>query len=302
MNISASLPNFIVIGAPKSGTTSLYNYLKQHPDIYLPDQKELHYFAYKNLKENSNGPGDKKFLTHVCSTRQEYKKHYLSVNTESAIGEVSPSYLYYSDVSDRIFSELGHVKIIILLRNPVQKAYSQYIHLVSEKRETLLFYDALMAEQSRIDSGWLDIWRYAESTLYTERINKFISVFGKDKVKILLFDELVSRPDEFMRDLFEFLQVDNNFYCDTTRSFNQSRIPKLKILHDLMKRPNSVKTVIKKIVPETIRFTVLEALMNLNTRKKPVMNSRSREYLREYFSADVKNLQQLLGRDLQWLN
>jgi hypothetical protein len=289
------LPNFIVIGAPKSGTTSLFKYLDQHPEIYLPIRKELHYFSYENLKKNSNGPGDREILQRLCATSQEYENNYISVKDENAIGEISPSYLYYSHVSEKILSKLGRIKIIVILRNPIEKAYSQYIHLLSERRESLPFYDALMAERNRQKSGWFDFWLYAESTLYSDRIKRYITVFGKDKVKILLFDNLVSTPEEFMRDLFNFLAVDDSFCCDISRGFNKSRIPRVKIMSDLMKKPNSLKSMIKTVVPEKIRSPLRETLMNLNAIKKPAMDSKSREYLRKYFGADVKNLQELLG-------
>jgi hypothetical protein len=302
MSKSASLPNFIVIGTAKSGTTSLYSYLLQHPDVYLPDQKELHYFTFNHLKENSNGPGDKEFLKYVCSTRQEYENHYLNVNTESAIGEVSPSYLYYSNVSDQIYTELGRVKIIILLRNPVQKAYSQYVHLLGEKRETLPFYDALMAEQSRIDARWLDIWRYAENTLYADRIKKYISVFSRENVKIVLFEDLVKDTEHIMCDLFNFLGVDPDFECDTSRVFNKSSIQRFKIVTDLLKRPNLVKTAAKKIVPEKIRGHLHSALLYLNSRKKPEIGSRAESYLKKYFKADIEEVQRIIGKRLTWLD
>ena len=124
MSKSIRLPSTVIIGAPRSGTTSLFFYVKQHPDIFLPVRKELHYFSYDLLKENVDGPGDQGALASLCATREEYEAHYASVRAEKVIGEVSPSYLYFSQVSERIRSELGEVKIIALLRNPVDKAFS----------------------------------------------------------------------------------------------------------------------------------------------------------------------------------
>lgn len=111
------LPNFIVIGAPRCGTTSLFEYIRQHPDIYLPSQKELHYFSYVHLRKNCYGPGDDLVLARLPATFFEYQAHYAAVTTESAIGEISPSYLYWSDSSERILDELGRIKIVIMLRD-----------------------------------------------------------------------------------------------------------------------------------------------------------------------------------------
>lgn len=302
MNKKVKLPNFIIIGPPKSGTTSLYNYLKQHPDIYLPETKELHYFTYEFLKENANGPGDRDVLPRLCSTYQEYENNYLHVNDEKAIGEISPSYFYYAHVSERIIRELGSVKILMILRNPVQKAFSQYVHMVSEKRETLTFYEALMEERKRAALHWLDIWRYAESTLYADRIKKYIEVFGRDNVKVLLFEEMVNSPDTFMSDLYTYLGVDGSFICDTSRAFNKTRVPRFKFVSDLFKRPNVLKDSLKKFMPEGLRTSLRESVIEMNAIEKPVMDNESRKYLRDFFAEDMKKLQEVLERDLDWLD
>ncbi|HZA66279.1 MAG TPA: hypothetical protein VE592_04975, partial [Geminicoccaceae bacterium] len=136
------LPNFVVAGAAKCGTTSLFHYLKQHPDVFLPAQKELHYFAYDHLSRNSGGPGGARSLDFACATREAYEAHYRAAGSQVAIGEVSPSYFYFDEVSERIETELCAPKIVIILRDPIEKAYSQYMHLVRDNRETLPFFEA----------------------------------------------------------------------------------------------------------------------------------------------------------------
>lgn len=296
------LPNFVIVGAPKSGTTSLFYYLKQHPDIYLPVRKELHYFSYEYLKENTNGPGDKDVLSSLCANRREYESHYIDVRNERMIGDVSPSYLYYSNVSERILSELGKIKIVMILRNPVEKAYTQYMHLIRDNRETLSFYDALMEEQKRMLAGWSDIWRYAESSLYAKKVKKYISVFGPANVKIILFDDLVIAPDEVMRSLFEFLNVDSDVHCDTSKAYNRTGTPKFKMVSDFFAKPNPVKTTVKKFIPEWVRIHIRLVLLDWNTGKKNSMDRKSREYLTKYFGEDIAVLSKILGRELWWLD
>ena len=295
------VPNFIIIGAPKSGTTSLFYYLKQHPDIYLPNRKELHYFTYDLLRENANGPGDRHIITTLCTTRGEYESYYRGVSGQRMIGEVSPSYLYYSSVSERILSELGKIKIIAILRNPVEKAYSQYMHLVRDNLETLTFYNALMKEEERRALGWSDIWRYAESSLYMDRLETYKKVFGPDNVKILFFDDLISDPDNLMRDIFIYLCVNADIRCDTSKTYNRSGKPRFRLIADFFAKPNIIKDIAKRILPDRIRIPLRIALHSLNTGRKDPMDERSKKYLLKYFQKDIESLEGMIARKLHWL-
>ncbi len=298
-----SLPNFILVGAPRCGTTALFQYLGQHPDIYLPRGKELHYFSYEYLKENSKGPGDDSVLAALPATFQEYKAYYVDIEKERAIGEISPSYLYWSDSSERILAELGRVKIIITLRDPVDRAFSQYMHLVSTFRETLGFYDALMEEQHRKHLHWGDIWWYAEHSLYTDKVEKYISVFGTNNVKVIIFEDFIHDKSKALRDLFEFLEVDTDFICDTSRRYNVSGVPHFRFIRDLLTKPNIIKTAAKKIIPGTkIQQYIAASIQKINKREKPEMDSRSRTYLVEYCKHDVERLNALLDRQLPWMS
>lgn len=291
------LPNFVVIGAPKSGTTSLFYYLKQHPQIFLPTRKELHYFAYPLLSEYACGPGDKETLSSLCATRDEYESHYKDVAQETAIGEISPSYLYYADyAAERIREELGRVKIIAIVRDPVEKAYSQYMHLIRDRRETLSFHDALQAETARREARWSDIWRYAESSLYSARLQRYVATFGAENVRVIPFAELTENPQSVLRDLFRFLGVDENFVSDTGRVYNRTGNSRSKLIAQFFSRPNALKSLVKRTVPESIRISVRLAILNWNTGKKDEMDSNAREYLMEYFKDDIANVKQILER------
>jgi len=296
------LPNFLVVGAEKCGTTSLYQYLKQHPDVYLPAKKELHYFTYADIGTIARGPGESDILAFACATEEEYELHYRGAGPHLAVGEVSPSYFYFSQVSERICSELDHPKIIIMLRNPIDKAHSQYMHLVRDNKEKLPLFDALMAEQERIEAGWGPLWRYTESCLYSARISKYLEVFGEGHVKIGLFEELTKDPQAFVRDLFEFLGVAADRAIDTSRVYNKSGRPRSRLLADFLARPNPMTAAARRWVPEKVRDRVKHAVLNLNTGRKDTIDDRSRAYLRERFADDVRELKQILQRRLNWLD
>jgi len=296
------MPNFVVIGAPKCGTTSLFYYLKQHPDIYLPVRKELHFFSFPLLESHSNGPGDKEILSSLCASWDEYKHHYLDVQNEAAIGEVSPSYLFYAEAGQRIKSRLGGVRIIAILRDPIEKALSQYMHMVRDRRETLSFYDALMAEPERRARDWGDIWMYAESSLYVDKLNHYFSAFGRENVRIILLEEFMSQPQKVMADIYGFLGVSMDFSCDTSRVYNKGGNPKSGVVSEFLARPNVAKTLLKRFIPERIRIPMRLALMEWNTGVKDGMDDRSREYLKSYFKDDTARLGKMLSREMNWLS
>lgn len=192
--------------------------------------------------------------------------------------------------------------MVLAIRDPIGKAYSQYMHLVRDNRETLEFYDALMAEEQRMKEGWSAFWRYAESSLYAEKIKKYLQIFGEDHVKIILFEELASTPHLVMHDLFQFLGVDASFRPHTDTVHNKSGKPKSKMLADFIAKPNTVTIVAKKIIPESVRTSVRLALLNINTGSKGKIDSQSQAYLREFFYYDVCEVEQIVGRKLAWLN
>jgi hypothetical protein len=158
-----------------------------------------------------------------------------------------------------------------------------------------------MTEQHRIQEGWAALWRYAESSLYAERIKRYLKVFGRDQVQILLFEDLSASPHLVMHDLFQFLGVDASFCPDTTAVYNRSGRPKSKILADFIAKPNVVTTLARRLLSTSIRTSVRLALLHINTGEKGQMDNASREYLQEYFRRDVDEVENIVGKELQWL-
>jgi hypothetical protein len=296
------LPNFVVIGAPKCGTTSLYYYLGRHPDVYLPRRKELHYFSSEQMVRLVGGPGDAYIVSMICRTRKDYESFYSGVQDERAIGDISPSYFYFPEASERIRDELGSPRIVVLVRDPIEKAFSQYMHLIRDNRETLEFFDALKAEGQRIAEGWAALWRYAESSIYTPRIQKYLDVFGEDRVRIIRFEELTSSRHATLEELFRFLEVDPGFRPDVSMTYNRSGKPRLRFLADLIAKPNPVTSAARRLLPEAVTTSVKNVLRDLNTGRKAELDERSRAYLRDYFMDDVAKLAGLVGTRLDWLD
>ncbi|MFC1812830.1 sulfotransferase domain-containing protein, partial [Thermodesulfobacteriota bacterium] len=182
------MPNFLIVGAAKSGTTSLYSYLNQHPDIFMPKWKELSFFI-----------GDPAGPIHKVKKPEFFLRVFATVANQTAVGEASTSYLYDESAPKRIKEVLGAIKIIIVLRNPVDMAYSLYNHQVRKEGETLENFEAaLEAEADRIRDpifrkkcyGWHANYYYYHRGLYYEQVKRYLDVFGNENVIIFLFEDL----------------------------------------------------------------------------------------------------------------
>jgi len=295
------LPNLVVAGAPKCGTTSLYHYLKQHPEVYLPARKELHYFTREHLARDTAGPGDTVVLRHLCKDRAAYEAEFAGARGEKVLGDISPSYFDFAEVAPAMRRELEDARIVILLRDPVAKAFSQYMHLVRDGRETLCFYDALQAEAERTGRHWSMIWRYAASSLYADRLRHYLDSFGDRRVRIHLFEEFVAQPQSLLEDLWRFLGVDPTVRPDTSRVFNVSSRPRSRALATLVSKRSPLAAVARAVVPPGIRSRITESVRRLNAGRKGEVDQRSRDFLRERFAADVRETEAILGRRLGWL-
>lgn len=295
------LPNFICIGAPKSGTTSLHHYLKQHPEVFLPDKKELHFFAAEDLARRQAGPGDRYVVEEVVKTLDDYRRHYSKVANATAVGEMSPSYLYYHDtVVGRIKDLLGDVKIIVLLRNPVEKAYSQYMHLVGEARETMDFKMALAMEKERSDAGYGDFWLYKTSSTYADGLEHYFSEFGPDNVRVYLSDELKKETRSILADICSYIGVDPAYDFDVKHGFNRSGLPKSRLVANLFMKPNILTAAARKIIPSRLGAPVRRFIQERNVGVTPALDPEVYSELRSWFEPDIRRVEILLGRQTGW--
>jgi len=294
-------PDFVVVGSPRCGTTSLFFYLKQHPEIFLPQRKELHFFSYDLLARNANGPGDRDVLRSLCASEAEYLQCFDEAKPRQVVGEISPSYLYYASVvSRRIYEKLRPVKIVILLRNPIEKAFSQYQHLVQEGRETLSFFEALMQEKRRKELMWGDIWLYAESSLFAENVRTFLSIFGWQNVKVIIGEQLFASPRLVLQDLLQFLEVNPAVEIDPSNVYNRSGQVRLPVMARLISQESLIKRAGRRMLPGALRFRLRLLLQDLNTGRKPEIDAESRAFLRDFFHQDVRKLETILEESTGW--
>ena len=295
------MPNFLVIGAAKSGTTSLYNYLAQHPDVYMSPVKEPKFFALEGENPVFRGPGDGE--ADAVTTLGGYQALFEGANGESAIGEASPLYLYRERAVGRIKHYVPEGRFIAVLRDPVDRAYSSFLHKVRDGRETTTdFAEALALEDRRIREGWAYGWHYKRRGFYHEQLSRFYEAFGPQRMRVYLYEDLKGDPRGLLRDAYGFLGVDDAFVPDLSLKHNVSGVPKNRLVHSLLRGRNPVKTALKPLLPEPLRKKLLVDLQRRNLEKAPPIPPQTRRGLVEEYREDVLKLQALIGRDLSgWL-
>ena len=289
-------PNFIIAGVARCGTTSLYYYLKQHPDIGFPSQKEPKYFSSINLKFPHNGVGDVTVDSVAIKDRNAYFRLFEKLGNFKAIGEASSDYFFFHNCTVKaIKDELGDIPIIISIRNPVDRAYSAYNNLVRDGRESLGFLDALNAEEGRLSSNWDWMWAYKKGGLYADALGHFMQEFSR--VKVVLLDDLEESPHEVIREIFNFLDVylDVDINCET--KYSHSGKAKNTIVSLLTSRNNRIVFAVRKLIMSIIPRSLLERVAS-KLFKKDDLPFEARMYLQKYFLNDIEKLEKLLGRNL----
>jgi len=291
MNTS-NLPNFIVVGFPKCGSTALHYYLENHPEIFMPVQKELHFFTSDKLLKLSNGPGDKEVKKFMITSIEDYQKAYKNTKNEKAIGEVSPSYINHPDRIPFIKKTLGEPKIIILLRDPVKRAYSNYLHLLREKRENLSFLEGLKKESERREDKYSDFWYYKFNSTYFDKVDKFKKSF--DNVLILTQEDLNDKTVSTVKNIYSFLDVTVRSPDNINQQYNIGGIYEDNIVTNLFLKQSFLKSSLKKMIPVTPKMKVFkEKLMARYQKKAPPISEEAENYLIEYFKNDVFKLNEI---------
>jgi hypothetical protein len=293
----------------KSGTTSLYYYLKQHPQIYMSSIKEPSFFALEGSNLDFNGAEGKdrirrwikrEFVTDI----EEYRTLFRGATSETAIGEASPMYLYSPEAPHRIRYYVPEAKLITILRNPVERAYSAFLYMTRDGREPLNeFSHALQAEETRMRDSWEWIWHYKHVGFYYTQLKRYFDVFDGDQIKVYLYEDLRADLPRVLQDIFRFLEVDETFVPDTSLRHNVSGTPKSGFLPRLIFRRNLVKTVLRPLFPQALRQRISASLRSQYLVEAPPLAPEIRRELLKVYRDDILNLENLIERDLsEWLD
>lgn len=295
------LPNFLIVGAAKCGTTSLFKYLEKHPQVFLSNPKEPKFLTSDIFSKPLSGPGDDIVENNIIKDIGSYNDLFSKVTNEKVIGEASADLLYYHKHSIPRIKEVcgSDAKIIIILRNPVDRAFSAYTHLRRDFRETLTFEEALSDEENRINSNYEFLWHYKKVGLFYEQVKDFINNF--DHVKVIILDELKRQPENVLNDLYEFLEINEEFEKIEYKIHNPSGIPKSNLYFNLVNSKGLLKLIIKLLIPQKMRSLLINKLKFINLRKVKI-DEKNKATLLEYYRDDILKLSKLLNKDLShWL-
>lgn len=286
-------PDFLIVGAARAGTTSLYYWLKQHPEVFMPDIKEPSYFVH--------GYG--------ISDWEKYLSLFEPGRGKKAIGEASAAYLAAPESPRWIREILGDVKIIILLRNPVERAWSLYCWMVMEGYEWISNFEQALAEeekrfnnrtfrQSNPEYFW--DYMYFRSGLYYEQVKRYIDLFGEN-VRVYLFDDLINLPKRVYADICNFLGINESF-SPTFTPQNPSRVPRVVALQFAARRLQIVLGKLPRGLRRASRLIPLLMTLNVSMGYKASTQPDLKKRLQDDYREDIAKLSELIQRDLSgWL-
>lgn len=243
-----------------------------------------------------NGTGDASVDKFAIKGWDQYLSLFDKLGDKKMIGEVSPDYLFYHDLTAPLIKEkLGDIPIIIILRNPIERAFSAYMYLKRDSREPLSFREGLKAEENRLNDNWDFIWGYKKGGLYSEQVKTFLNTFTD--VKVILQEELKTETTNVLKEVYSFLNVTPDFTTDTSVEHNPSGIAKNAITKFLLNRNNKLATAIREFLKSVIPRNVLEKVASRSLEKKSISKS-DKELLKNYFEDDIARLGVFLNRDL----
>ena len=282
-------PDFFIVGGQRCGTTSLYAYLKQHPDVFLPKRKEPHYYSSQST------PLPYWLLRlRAITNKQDYLQLFEDSKESMLVGEASATYLMDLGVPKLIFEDNPNAKIIISLRNPVDRTYMSYLAQNRSGYENSSFGESIRRDFSSITGEELQRQSILNSDYY-EYVNNYYHYFPKEHIKIIIFEEFIKNPQQTMKELLHFLNLSTDINIKYEQH-NEFKFPKNQISKSILNN-KFIVNISFALIPAKIRHYIFRQLV---TRTKPIMLEKDRDFLKEQYVGGVKKLESLLNRNLPW--
>ena len=293
------LPNLLIVGAAKCGTTSLHHYLRQDPDIFMTEHKEPHFLINSEIGETR--------IHRAVTCLNKYKKMFQTKEVCRYKGESSVMYLAFPEFSIKNIRKhlSSDVKIIIMLRNPVERAFAGYLHnLRYNPSEDLSFQEAIAKSEERYhqNKDMSPDTRYLHVGNYASQVELFVNEF-KSNVHIIIYDDYVDNIDLCLLQIFDFLDIKQISIDTSEKHMVGGWVFRNKFLRNFLIPENQVKSFFKKLIPnQKIRSMLKKKVINISSVNTPSLTKETRNHLIDFYRFDVERLSKLLNRNFNhWL-
>jgi hypothetical protein len=276
-----TLPTFLIIGAMKGGTTSLHGYLRQHPEIFMPERKELNFFVNEYTGPPIEPPEERNWSRGVTW----YERQFAGSEHDRAVGEASPNYSRhptYPGVAERIAAVVPNVKLVYVMRNPIDRVLSHYLHDLANGRQQHSLHAAVRQDD-----------RYLAPSRYATQVEHYFRVFSADQVLLLKSDDLLARRAETVRRVLDFIGVNGtvNLRLDFEAHRSSEKLERTRAL------TFARQSRFRSLVPPPIRRRLRQLLADPLDTSKIELDTQTREFLMMQFVPDVRRLSELTGED-----
>ena len=286
--------DFFIVGAPKAGTTSLYHYLNQHPSIEMSRIKEPNFFSSTSIKESGTY-----YNSTIVDNYEDYHLLFNSKNKGVLFGEASVSYLFYNDVANKIKKYNPASRIIIVLRNPIERAFSHYLMDYRLGLVTQRFENIVNSFQENIGNKNYLYQQYIQSGKYSEQVLSYINKFRRDHVLIIDYNKFTQDKHKIVKDIYSFLEVDADYSADLTINYNKFMISSYRIVNWFYSI-RFIRKIIAFLLPDSCISYIKNQFFIFDF--KPDMSLHTREKLKNIFREDIIKLSNILNKDFtKWL-
>lgn len=268
----------------------------------MPAIKEPNYFSFAGEALNCRGPGAE-YINNSITELQDYQDLFGGAPDGAIIGEASPLYLFSQAAPARIHQTIPKAKLVVILRNPIEQAFSHYLYATKQAIETEAdFVKALELETERVNSGWQPLFAYSQFPRYGEQMARYLQHFPREQIFIRSYEDYQNRPQDVLRHLFEFIGADASFAPDMSRRANAGGVPKNRALQDFLMKSNPVTRAIGLVVPQRLRLAIRDRIAAANVKTEITLPPEAREILKERLRSDIGHLSELLDQDYShWL-
>ncbi|HEX6931410.1 MAG TPA: sulfotransferase [Streptosporangiaceae bacterium] len=300
-----ALPDFFVAGVPKAGTTALHSALARHPSLYLSAVKEPKFFLTDGPPPADGGPGDVKTYREHVWRRADYEALFDGARAGQIKGESTPFYLFSHDAQVRIKTLIPDAKLIVVLRDPVERAHSNWAHMWSAGLDPSGdFLEACAKEEQRISAGWADFWRYTGLGMYGEQLRHLYTVFPREHVLVFRYRALLTNPVPVLDRVCSFLGVRTGLLTELPRE-NVTAQPHATARHAVVAAARRASTLLTARLPGHLGAKMtdqLEHLLQQDAAPRRPLTWEQREALIPTFKADIALLESITGEDFSdWL-